>query len=223
MKAQVFPSRRPRSFGLSLFLLGLLLAPFFCGFGLADVHAEEVVEKNWEPFAARFRRPLPANTLSAIRQDLAVAHAQHLREPKHVEHLAAVASLYFQLLEFNSAAEAYLQLLILQPDNQESAAWFAECLYHAGSLDPAQGVFEKLEQAGKRRLHLAHHRIGQDAHQLQGGTSGDRPGLHRQSVFRRGSQGSGLSDHEGIPALLAGQRERLGKHRSPQAQPSEGR
>ena len=62
---------------------------------------------------------------------------------------------------------------------------------------------EELEQSGKRRLHLAHHGIRQDPHQLQSGALGYRVGLYRQGVLRRGSQGSGLPDDEGIPALLA--------------------
>jgi DUF1016 N-terminal domain len=48
--------------------------------------------------------------------------------------------------------------------------------------------------------------------QLQSGAAGHGVGLHRQGVLRGGPQGSGLPDHEGIPALLAGQREWIRQH-----------
>jgi hypothetical protein len=43
---------------------------------------------------------------------------------------------------------------------------------------------------------------GQDSHQLQSGPPRHGTGIHRQGVLCGGSQGSGLPDHEGIPALL---------------------
>jgi len=82
---------------------------------------------------------------------------------------------------------------------------------------------EKLEQHGKRRLHLAHHRLRQDPDQLQGSAFGHRTGFHRQGVFRGRPQGSGLPDHEGIPAFFAGQRQWFGQHGRPQTQPGQGR
>jgi hypothetical protein len=53
-------------------------------------------------------------------------------------------------------------------------------------------------------VYLAHHRLRQDPDQFQGGAPGYRAGFHRQGVLRGGPQGSGLPDHEGIPALFAG-------------------
>ena len=107
-------------------------------------------------------------------------------------------------------------LLVMRPYQiaaTERILWKINCAWQA----------EKLEQYRKRRLYLAHHRLRQDPDQFQGGTAGHRAGFHRQGVFRGRPQGSGLPDHEGIPAFFAGQRQWLGQHCRPQAQPGQGR
>jgi len=63
-------------------------------------------------------------------------------------------------------------LLVMRPYQiaaTERILWKINCAWQA----------KKLEQHGKRRLHLAHHRLGQDADQLQGGTFGHRAGFHK--------------------------------------------
>lgn len=103
---------------------------------------------NWEPFAARFRQPLRANMVEVIEQDLAVTYNLHLATPDNTEHLAAMASFHFQLLDFNEAAACYARLLRINPEHKTAPAWFAECLYHAGSLEPAKVLLQKFERAG---------------------------------------------------------------------------
>ena len=59
--------------------------------------------------------------------------------------------------------------------------------------DPQFAGGPQLEQAGERRLYLAHDRFRQNADQFQGSTLGHRAGNHRQGVLRRRPQGSRLT------------------------------
>ena len=121
-------------------LFFILTAPSLCS------SAESMM---WQDFADHFRQPLPATRISSIKENQASAYALHLLDPENVEHLSAVASFHFQLLEFNEAANYYLRLLRIERTYPGASDWFAECLYHAGSIEAARELLEKIDRAGK--------------------------------------------------------------------------
>jgi tetratricopeptide (TPR) repeat protein len=102
--------------------------------------------QEWQTFASVFRREKPSDLKRKIEVSMANRYVKHLDSPEHPEHLQEIAGFYFHLGNYNEAARWYHRSLHVMPDNLEATAWFAECLYHAGSPVPALRVLENLAE-----------------------------------------------------------------------------
>lgn len=129
--------------------VGLLLIGLLASISRGQESTPRQSEHNWEYFSVRFWRPLPGNKITSLKNQQTLAYGHHLHDPDHIAHLLALGSFHFHLLEFDQAAAMYLRALEIEPDNIDAQAWFAECLYHAGSSDLALPLFEAIERTGK--------------------------------------------------------------------------
>ena len=75
------------------------------------------------------------------------------------------------------------------------------CVFTAENMLLVMRQLQEIRHRGGRRVHLAHHRQRQNADFLQDSAACHETGLHRQGALRRGPQGFGLPDDEGIRPL----------------------
>ena len=124
-----------------------MLVAFGCLLTVTQGQSEpEESGEEWELFVDRFWRPLPVHKVTKLKEQQTLAYGHHLQEPENIKNLVALGSFHFHLLEFDQAAAWYFRVLELEPGNADALAWYAECLYHAGSIELALPILERLDR-----------------------------------------------------------------------------